>query len=41
MDPDKGTVFFKWFEGAKLNLCYNALDRHVEGGLGDRVAFFW
>nr|WP_313814130.1 acetate--CoA ligase [Glutamicibacter sp.] len=28
----------KWFVGGKLNAAYNALDRHVENGLGDRVA---
>ncbi len=41
MDVDKGPVFVKWFEGAEINLCYNALDRHVEAGMGDRVAFHW
>ena len=29
----------KWFVGGKLNAAYNCLDRHVEAGLGDRVAF--
>jgi acetyl-CoA synthetase len=33
--------FFKWFEGGKINASYNCLDRHVENGLGDRVAFHW
>ena len=28
----------KWFVGGKVNAAYNALDRHVENGLGDRVA---
>ncbi|MGP9649964.1 acetate--CoA ligase [Glutamicibacter sp. AOP38-B1-38] len=28
----------KWFVGGKLNAAYNALDRHVENGLGERVA---
>ncbi len=31
----------KWFVGGKLNASYNCLDRHVEAGLGDRVAYFW
>ena len=31
--------FAKWFTGGRLNVAYNCLDRHVEGGLGDRVAF--
>src|SRR5947209_10770055 len=31
----------KWFTGGKLNVAYNAVDRHVEAGHGDRVAFHW
>ena len=31
--------FAKWFVGGTLNVSYNCLDRHVEAGLGDRVAF--
>jgi len=31
----------KWFVGGKLNAAYNALDRHVENGLGDRVAIYF
>ena len=31
--------FAKWFVGGKLNVAYNCVDRHVENGLGDRVAF--
>jgi len=31
----------KWFVGGKLNASYNCLDRHVEAGRGDRVAFHW
>src|SRR3954453_2472449 len=33
--------FYKWFAGGKLNASYNALDRHVEAGRGDKVAFHW
>ena len=33
--------FAKWFVGGKLNVSYNCLDRHVEAGDGDRVAFHW
>jgi acetyl-CoA synthetase len=33
--------FYKWFEGGKLNVAYNCVDRHVEAGNGDRVAFHW
>ena len=31
----------KWYLGGKLNVSYNCLDRHVEAGLGDRVAYLW
>jgi acetyl-CoA synthetase len=33
--------FYKWFVGGRLNASYNCLDRHIEAGLGDRVAFHW
>ncbi|MFF4029602.1 acetate--CoA ligase [Streptomyces sviceus] len=33
--------FARWFVGGCLNAAYNCLDRHVEAGRGDRVAFHW
>jgi len=33
--------FAKWFVGGELNVAYNCVDRHVEAGNGDRVAFHW
>ena len=33
--------FAKWFVGGTLNAAYNCVDRHVEAGLGDRVAIHW
>jgi len=33
--------FARWFLGGKLNVAYNCLDRHVEAGKGDKVAFYW
>jgi acetyl-CoA synthetase len=33
--------FAKWFAGGKLNVAYNCVDRHVEAGIGDRVAIHW
>jgi acetyl-CoA synthetase len=33
--------FARWFIGGRLNVSYNCLDRHVEAGNGDRVAFHW
>ena len=33
--------FAKWFGGGELNISYNCVDRHVEGGLGGKVAYHW
>ena len=33
--------YAKWFVGGKLNVCHNALDRHVAAGRGDRIAYHW
>jgi acetyl-CoA synthetase len=33
--------FAKWFVGGRLNAAYNCVDRHVDNGLGDRVAIHW
>jgi acetyl-CoA synthetase len=33
--------FAKWFVGGELNIAYNCVDRHVEAGLGERVAIHW
>jgi acetyl-CoA synthetase len=38
---DSEPPFYKWFEDGKLNASYNCLDRHVEAGNGERVAFHW
>ncbi|MCP5024694.1 MAG: acetate--CoA ligase [Actinomycetia bacterium] len=46
-DQDFSTVlewdlpFAKWFADGKLNVSYNCLDRHVEAGRGDKVAYYW
>jgi acetyl-CoA synthetase len=36
----KGDVHIRWFEGAKLNVSYNCLDRHLDAR-GDKVAIIW
>ncbi|MFL6819995.1 MAG: acetyl-coenzyme A synthetase N-terminal domain-containing protein, partial [Bradyrhizobium sp.] len=36
-DPAMG-LYGRWFAGAMVNTCYNALDRHVAGGRGDQLA---
>ncbi|HSK22604.1 MAG TPA: acetate--CoA ligase, partial [Egicoccus sp.] len=33
--------YAKWFVGGKLNVSFNCLDRHVEAGHGDQVAYHW
>lgn len=33
--------YAKWFQGGKLNACYNCLDRHVEAGIGKKIALLW
>src|SRR6478672_7095149 len=46
VEPSKGLndsdpPFYKWFEDGRLNASANCLDRHVEAGNGDRVAYHW
>jgi acetyl-CoA synthetase len=38
---DSDPPFYRWFADGTLNASYNCLDRHVEAGSGDRVAFHW
>jgi acetyl-CoA synthetase len=33
--------YARWFLGGRLNICYNCVDRHVEAGHGEKVAFYW
>ncbi|XP_050727038.1 acetyl-coenzyme A synthetase, cytoplasmic-like isoform X3 [Eriocheir sinensis] len=40
-DTSKGKIFVRWMEGAKTNICYNCLDRHVLAGKGEQIAFYW
>lgn len=37
----KGEGLFEWFADSKVNTCWNAVDRHVEAGHGDRVAIIY
>lgn len=39
-DPASG-AFGQWFAGGEINVCHNALDRHVAAGRGDRTAMIW
>ncbi len=38
---DSDPPFYRWFAGGALNTCYNALDRHVAAGHGDRLALIY
>ncbi|MDP6853207.1 MAG: acetate--CoA ligase [Candidatus Marinimicrobia bacterium] len=38
---DFNSADIKWFEGGKLNVSYNCLDRHVKSGHGDETALIW
>ena len=40
-DWDFNSANVKWFEGAKLNACYNCVDRHVIDGYGEKTALIW
>ena len=38
---DSNPPFYKWFADGRLNASHNCLDRHVEAGNGERVAYHW
>src|SRR5450631_3331536 len=38
---DSDPPFYRWFSDGKINASYNCLDRHVEAGRGDKVAYPW
>ncbi|MCE5194612.1 MAG: propionyl-CoA synthetase [Nitrospiraceae bacterium] len=38
---DSAEPLYKWFPGAEMNTCYNALDRHVENGRADQTALIY
>lgn len=40
-DLSKGEIFIKWMEGAKTNISFNLLDRNVNNGKGNEIAFYW
>jgi acetyl-CoA synthetase len=33
--------YAKWYIGGKLNVCFNCVDRHVEAGNGEKIAYYW
>jgi propionyl-CoA synthetase len=38
---DSNPPFYRWFPGAELNTCFNAVDRHVRDGRGDQAALVY
>jgi len=38
---DSNAPFYRWFADGHINLSENCLDRHVQGGLGERTAIIW
>jgi propionyl-CoA synthetase len=38
---DTNRPFYRWFAGGEINTCYNALDRHVQGGRADQTALIY
>jgi propionyl-CoA synthetase len=38
---DSRAPFYRWFAGGELNTCFNAVDRHVEAGHGERLALIY
>jgi propionyl-CoA synthetase len=40
LDESKAPLY-KWFPDGEINICYNALDKHIERGHGDEIAFIY
>ncbi|HMA26507.1 MAG: acetate--CoA ligase [Solirubrobacterales bacterium] len=38
---ESNAPFYRWFADGTLNVSYNCLDRHVDAGNGDRIAYHW
>ena len=38
---DSRAPLYRWFTGGQMNTCYNALDRHVDGGRADQLALIY
>ncbi len=38
---DSNKPFYKWFVGGKINICYNAVDRHMKTWRKNKVALYW
>ena len=38
---DSQSPYYRWFVGGELNICYNALDYHIENGRADQLALIY
>jgi acetyl-CoA synthetase len=38
---DSNPPFYKWFADGELNICYNALDRHIKTARKNKLAYIW
>ena len=41
LEVDEKNFVYKWFVNGKLNASYNCLDRWIEKGKGDKIAYIW
>lgn len=40
LDSSKAPLY-RWYPGGEINICYNAIDKHVDRGHGDNIAFIY
>jgi len=38
---DSNKPFYKWFQGGKINIIHNAIDRHLKTALRNKIAIIW
>src|SRR5664279_3731547 len=38
---DSNPPFYKWFPDGELNICYNAIDRHMKTARKNKLAYIW
>lgn len=41
MLDDSKAPMYKWYPDGEINICYNAIDRHVENGDGENICFIY
>ncbi len=38
---DTSAPFYRWFPDGELNVCFNAIDRHIDLGRGNQIALIY